>query len=103
MKFPATIKPWLRQANSPEEKRGVTVGGWQLLQEIGQSHGIETPTDWNRDMEGQVQHFTIKLSDVSYHLYWTGGGADHSTGQMFESRLERQLQKMFQHDVIGEL
>ena len=29
------FKPWLRQANPSEEKRGVTVGGWQLLREIG--------------------------------------------------------------------
>ena len=25
----------VEEANPPEEKRGVTVGGWQLLQEIG--------------------------------------------------------------------
>ena len=36
------FKPWLRQANPSEEKRGVTVGGWQLLREIGTWSNVAT-------------------------------------------------------------
>ena len=40
VKFPTTIRPWLRRPIPLKRKGGLLLGGWQLLQEIGYKRGF---------------------------------------------------------------